>query len=78
MAAIRPRHLASGRGDGRRGAIWHLLLSSRPEHASMLPMLATIYIYAQPPMKSSVCPTVCVTRAGAGGGKPSDWKNDKA
>jgi hypothetical protein len=24
------------------------------------------------------CPTVCVTRAGAGGGTPSDWKNDKA
>jgi hypothetical protein len=22
--------------------------------------------------------TVCVTRAGAGGGTPSDWKNDKA
>jgi hypothetical protein len=24
------------------------------------------------------CLTVCVTRAGAGGGTPSDWKNDKA
>jgi hypothetical protein len=23
-------------------------------------------------------PTVCVTRAGAGGGTPSDWKNDEA
>jgi len=22
--------------------------------------------------------TVCVTRAGAGGGTPSDWENDKA
>jgi len=22
--------------------------------------------------------TVCVTRAGAGGGTPSDWKKDKA
>jgi len=24
------------------------------------------------------CLTVCVTRAGAGGGTPSDWKNAKA
>ena len=24
------------------------------------------------------CLTVCVTRAGAGGGTPSDWKNDEA
>jgi hypothetical protein len=24
------------------------------------------------------CPTVCVTRAGAGGGTPSDWKNAEA
>jgi hypothetical protein len=23
-------------------------------------------------------PTVCVTRAGAGGGTPSDWEKDKA
>jgi hypothetical protein len=23
-------------------------------------------------------PTVCVTRAGAGGGTPSDWKNAEA
>jgi len=23
-------------------------------------------------------PTVCVTRAGAGGGTPSDWENDEA
>jgi hypothetical protein len=24
------------------------------------------------------CPTVCVTRAGAGGGTPSDWENAQA
>jgi len=24
------------------------------------------------------CLTVCVTRAGAGGGTPSDWENDTA
>jgi len=24
------------------------------------------------------CPTVCVTRAGAGGGTPSDWENVEA
>ncbi|MFZ1595733.1 MAG: hypothetical protein WAW26_07765, partial [Anaerolineae bacterium] len=29
-----------------------------------------------PPQQSR--PTVCVTRAGAGGGTPSDWKKDKA
>jgi hypothetical protein len=30
------------------------------------------------PMIARVRPTVCVTRAGAGGGTPSDWENAEA
>jgi hypothetical protein len=40
----------------------------------------SLYLYSPGGKRTSesACPTVCVTCAGAGTAKPSNWKNDKA
>jgi hypothetical protein len=47
-------------------------------HGLYLAILSSNFILVIYFCTFSTASTVCVTRAGAGGGTPSDWQNDKA